>query len=338
MKLAAAFAVTLGVLFTAAVTAAGAQSRGVTITSLPSHVAQGGLQHLNANVSKGSGTCSLMVKYASGKKQALGRKPVLAGRIAWTWRVPRTTAAGKAKARISCNGLARTGTFIVTRRLVPASVVVTKSGLTQTPDTYDSGTTISYGLVLVNRSQDESARDVEVDVNLLDAAGNAVAADTDYIIGGIPAGATYYVGHEVFTNGPTAVTHLAASIKVGDSKPQSPVMPVVTNLRLSADQYDGTAIVDGDVTNEGQADLNAYAEISAVFFDSAGDVIGGGSTLPPFALPPGAQTALRGELIRGAGQQHLPSEDLGRSGLRQVLERSRPQRHGRLRPSLNPRW
>jgi hypothetical protein len=275
-----------------AVTTAQARVQGIRITSLPRHVTQGSLEHLNATVSRGPAKCSLTIRYASSKRKALGSKAVLAHRIAWTWRVPRAAEVGKASARVSCKGLAaKTRTFIVKRRLTPASVTVVKSGLTQVPDGYDNGTTISYGLVLVNHSQDEDARDVEVDVNLLDAAGNAVASETKYISGGIPAGDTYYVGDQVFTNDATTVSRLAAFLKVAESKPRSLLAPPVTNLRLSADQLDGSVVVDGDVTNEGTQQLSGLAQIDAVFFNSAGNVVGGGYTYPPFALPPGAQTA-----------------------------------------------
>jgi len=284
------------------VTTAEARARGVRITSLPRHVAQGGIEHLDAAVI-GSVGCSLTVKYANGRTQSLGQKPVRAQRVAWTWRVPRTAAPGRAIARVSCKGLATTsgnfGAFFVKRRLAPARVVVTKSGLTQVADQFGSGTTISYGLVLVNRSRNVDARDVEIDVNLLDAKGNAVAADKDFLLGGIPAGATYYFGNQVGTNDATTVTRVAAVIKVGHSAPRSLVAPVVTNLRLSADQFDGSAVVDGDVTNEGTKDLSQFAEIDAVFFNSAGNVVGGDAIGPPFSLPPGAQTAF--EIDTGPG-------------------------------------
>jgi hypothetical protein len=65
----------------------------------------------------------------------------------------------------------------------------------------------------------------------------------------------------------------------------------VTDVQLSADQFDGTAIVNGDVTNEDAGNLSDFAEISAVFFDAAGHIVGGDYTFPEFALPPGAQTA-----------------------------------------------
>ena len=284
--------VALGALFTLTVATAAAGSRGVRITSLPGHVAQGGIEHLNAAVSTRAARCSLTVRYASKKKQALGRKQVITHRIAWTWRVPATAAVGKASARVSCDGhAAKTGRFVVKRRLVPASVTVTQSGLTQVPDGVDSGTNISYGFVLVNHSQDEDARDVEVDINFLDAAGNAVATDSQILLGGIRAGTNFYMGGLVLTNSSTVVTHMAAFVKVGESSPRSLVAPAVTNVRLSADPYDGTVILDGDVTNEATSNLSLLAEISAVYFNSAGKIVGGGLTFPPFALPPGAQTA-----------------------------------------------
>jgi hypothetical protein len=282
----------LGALLAVSAATADARPRGVRITSLTGHVAQGSLEHLNATVSRPSGKCSLTIRYANGTKQALGRKRVRSHRVAWTWRVPPSAAVGKARARVFCGRAGvRTGSFTVKKALMPASVVVTDSGLTQVPDGFDSGTDISYGVVLVNRSQDEDASQVEVDVNLLDAAGNAVASDSQLLPGGIPAGATFYLGGFVNTNDSTAVTHLSTIVKVAESLPRSLIVPAVTNVRLSSDDFDGSAVVDGDVTNEGTSTLSSFAEISAVFFNSAGKVIGGGFTFPPFDLPPGAQTA-----------------------------------------------
>jgi hypothetical protein len=282
----------LGALLAVAVATADARSRGVRITSLHAHVAQGSLEHLKAAVSRPAGKCSLTVTYANGKKQALDRKRVRSHRVAWTWRVPRSAAIGRARARVFCGSAgAKARSFTVEKALLPASVVVTDSGLTQVPNGFDSGTEISYGLVLVNRSQDEDAREVEVDVNLLDAAGNAVASDAQFLLGGISAGTTFYLGGFASTDDSTAVTHLSTFVKVAESTPRALVPPAVTNVRLSPDESDGSAVVNGDVTNEGTTNLSSFAEISAVFFNSAGKVIGGGLTFPPFDLPPGAQTA-----------------------------------------------
>ena len=283
---------------TASAAVAQVQSPGVKIVSLPGHVTQGALEHLNATVPR-STTCSLTVIYASGKMQSLGHKPTRGRRAAWTWRVPVTAGVGTAKARVSCKGLlSRTGTFAVARRLTPATVTVIKTGFTQTPDGFDAGTEISYGIELVNRSPDEDAMNVEVDVNLLDAAGNAIASDSNFVTG-IPAGATFYVGREASTDGPTAVARISAVAKVSYGMPKALISPVVSNVRFSADAADGSVVVDGDVTNEATKNLSSLAEISAVFFDGAGNIIGGGFDFPSFGLPPGAQTAF--EIDTGPG-------------------------------------
>jgi hypothetical protein len=285
-------AVTLGVLSTAVVTTASARTENVTITSLPSHVAQGGLQHLNAAVSKGSGTCSLKVRYANGKKQALGRKPVLGRHVAWEWQVPRAAAMGKAQARVSCPGAGvRTRTFKVTRRLVPATLAIAQSGFTQGPVEYGGGTTVSYGLKLVNRSPNEDASTIGIDVTLLDAAGNAVAVSNDIILGSIPAGATFYTGGYAYTNDSTVITHLSYSVTAGSTPHSSDAPPAITNLTVS-DNADGTVSIDGTITNEASKDLSGGSTGNAAFFNQAGQIIGGHSDPLLFSdLPPGAHSS-----------------------------------------------
>jgi hypothetical protein len=278
-----------GLVASVGVAAADAHARGVTITSLPRHANEGGLEHLNATVS-GPVKCSLAVSYATGKTQALGRKRVLAHRVAWTWRVPARTA-GRATARVSCGGLVRVGKFTVTPH-PPATVAVTDSGFTQVPNGYDSGTTISYGLVLVNRSHDEDASLNEVHVTLVDAAGNAVGTDIQYIVGTIRAGTTFYAGGFTGTNDSTVISHLVVSVQVGQSKPRSSqTPPAVTNVQLST-EYDGSVVVNGDITNEATKNLSTYTDIDAVYFNKAGKIIGGSHAFGlSLALPPGAHTA-----------------------------------------------
>ena len=175
------------------------------------------------------------------------------------------------------------------RHLTPARVVVTKSGLTQVPDEADSGTTISYGLVLVTRSPDEAARVVDITVNLLTAAGSTVATDTQWVTT-IPAGGTYFVGNEVYSSVPTEVTHLAANLKVTRSVSRS---SVAQPLRMfSSLQTLPMAASSSMVTwrIKMKRHLSALSPIWAVFFDGGGDVIGGGLTFPPSELPPGTYT------------------------------------------------
>ena len=187
------------------------------------------------------------------------------------------------------------------RRVIPrppAKVAVADSGFTQVPDANDSGTTISYGLVLVNRSHDQDARLDAVHVTLVDAAGNAVRTFNRLIVGDIPAGATFYMGDSTLTTkNSTVITQLVVSVNVGNSTPHSSLAPpAVTNVRLSSTQGLGTIEVDGEVTNGANKDLSAEGGIYAVYFDKAGKIIGGGQALAGGALglrslAPGAQTA-----------------------------------------------
>jgi hypothetical protein len=289
-------AIAIGViLLTFATAATAAITTKVTIGSLPSHVVQGQLQHLNAVVRGPSPRCTLSINSLGGQGQVLGAKRVLRHKVAWAWQVPPTAAVGTAVARVACGKAGRgVGHFTVDKRLVPADVTVAKSGLTQVLNPYGSETDVSYGLILVNHSQDEDATDVEIDINLLDAAGNAVASERGYLAA-IPAGGTFYYGDWHSGYPETAITALAATIRIGQSKPRAISAPAISNVRITTDPYDypveGGTDLEGDVINQGTSDLSSLALITAVFFDAAGNVIGGASTFPPFGLPPGAQAA-----------------------------------------------
>lgn len=106
-------------------------------------------------------------------------------------------------------------------------------------------------------------------------------------------------GTFVVARRPTAVARISAVAKVSYGMPKALISPVVSNVRFSADAADGSVVVDGDVTNEATKNLSSLAEISAVFFDGAGNIIGGGFDFPSFGLPPGAQTAF--EIDTGPG-------------------------------------
>jgi hypothetical protein len=267
----------------ALVSTATAGSPGVRITSLPGHVAQGGLEHLNATVSKGSEKCSLTVRYANGKKQVLGRKPVLGRRVAWAWQVPRTAAVGTAHAQVSCPGVgARTGTFRVIRA---AKVVVTRSGFTE-HTINGSGTTISYGLALVNRSPNADASDIDIQVVLLDSAGHVIDRFDQFILGRIRAGTTFYAGGYAFAG--ELVTHIAFSVIGWSTQPSSLAPPTITNLQVST-AHDGSVLLDGDITNEATKNLSSASELEAVFFNTAGQIIGGTQKPLGVEVLPGAQ-------------------------------------------------
>jgi hypothetical protein len=271
-----------------------AAARNVLITSLPASVTQGGTEHVNALV-VGGPLCTLSVRYADGKPHTLGKQSAAVFHVAWTWRVPPTAPPGAAHLSLACGRAGQAiGSFTVRKRHVPsqppAQVVATKTGLAQVPHAADDGTDISYGIVLVNESSADDALDIQVGVNLLDSAKRVVGSDTRSIVA-IPAGGTYYLGGAFVTHDRTAVTSVQPIIRVGAGKAKSIRAPAVSNIRISEHNADSGAYVDGQVTNEASATLSSDATVSAVFFDAAGRVIGGGTTVPPFALPPGAAAA-----------------------------------------------
>jgi hypothetical protein len=146
----------------------------VKITHLFPRITQGQVEFLDAEVSR-SGTCSLRLEYANGTRQTLARERVTYHEVSWTWLVSTSAAVGKATARLACTRLGvKTGTFVVKRRS-PSSVHVIKRGFTQLNDG-NGGTTLSWGVELVNRSQKE-ARDVTVFANFLEADGGFVLTD-----------------------------------------------------------------------------------------------------------------------------------------------------------------
>jgi hypothetical protein len=278
-----------------AVTAAQARSPGIRLTLAFHRITQGDVEILNATVPR-SGTCSLTVRYANGRRQPLGDYHEQGHQVSWEWLVPPRAAVGRAKARVACGGSeARSGAFVVRRRPY-SSVAVVQRGFTQLRNGR-GGTNISWGVVLVNRSQQE-ARNVTVYANFLDAAGDLVL--TDFVrVAGIAPGATYYAGSVADTAGFPVATRLVAVVNGTHDTPQTLASPDVTNVLVSAGDGDGSTVVSGDVTNDGTTQLSSDAVIFAVLFDGAGKVIGGGLGFPPSALAPGAEGAF--EIHTGPG-------------------------------------
>jgi hypothetical protein len=279
--------VLLAVAATSALAVASAQARaqGVQVTLLSRHVTQGDEQILDATTSR-SATCSLSVRYANGHRQPLGRFHAQRHHVEWAWLVPPQAAVGKAKARVACGGAgARTETFMVTRR-PPSSVAVVQRGFTQLHNGR-GGTNLSWGVALVNRSREE-ARNVTVYANFIDAQGRLLLTDS-VDVAGIAPGATYYAGSVADTAGYPVATKLVPVLTSGPSTPETLVSPEVTNVQVFAGDGDGSAVIDGDVTNDGTQPLAFDAVIFAVLFNSSGQIVGGGLAFPPYLLAPGAQ-------------------------------------------------
>src|SRR5262249_11845534 len=151
---------------------------------------------------------------------------------------------------------------------------------------------VSYGVVLHNVSPDEDAMSVSLTLNFLDANGLIVQSKTVGSVGPIPAGSTYYWGGRDFTSETAAplVRLDVVSIAVSREQPKAiGDLPPVANIHFA----DGTSThsdVLGQFTNPYTKTISSDASVTAVCFDAAGNVIGGGNGNPNADVTPGGST------------------------------------------------
>jgi hypothetical protein len=142
-----------------------------------------------------------------------------------------------------------------------------------------------YGVVLRNLSPDRDVRDVRVTVNAVDAQ-NVVIGSESTSLTRIAAGSTYYFGGWLFHSLSQATTALEVFADARASVPKAAVEPLPGNVRL--EPVKGGVRVLGDFTNVASTPLSALSAITAVVFDAAGNVVGGGLALPDEDIGPGA--------------------------------------------------
>lgn len=152
---------------------------------------------------------------------------------------------------------------------------------------------VSYGVVLRNVSA-QDALDVSVTTNFVDGTGTILKSESESI-SVLPAGKTYYLGGDSFTERGARVAHLETAVSVGSSQAASYPLPTVTRVRLANDEYAGLS-VHGEVENTLDAPLSQFARISAVVFDTRGRVIGGGYTYLDADLAPGRRAAFEASI------------------------------------------
>ena len=196
---------------------------------------------------------------------------------------------------VGCGGGSETSTVTVTETATTATeseeetsttapsddgVAITDSGFSQ------DGKTISVGLVLENPS-DEAALSVQVLLNLIDANGDILASDT-HTIPVIPASGTYYSGAQVYSNKRGAVQRIEPEITVGDTSSDAYALPIVSNVTLESEQFLGLQAT-GELRNTLPDTLSSFARITAVAYDGAGKVLGGGYTFPQTDVQPGSR-------------------------------------------------
>ncbi len=243
--------------------------------------------------------CSLIVSYANGRMQDGAVKRPHAHRVAWTLRVPVSAPLGVATWQVRCGlGFTSHGSFVVVGALSTTGssvdlpkVVVDKQGYSQRNDTYGTGSSVSWGLMLRNTSVKEDAENVYVLVNFVAANGSLLGSMTD-TVGLVPAGGTYALGDSMSLRTQVATASLEVTVRVGDHSPkQAHATPDLANVRIVPSQFDPTWVgeVDGELVNDTSKDTLSNARLSIVLLDGSGNVVGGGTGMMFSALPSGSR-------------------------------------------------
>jgi hypothetical protein len=168
-------------------------------------------------------------------------------------------------------------------------LVVVKQGFSLR--TSPTGSTVSYGVVLANRSKLDDATQVSVLVNLVNAS-NALVGSQTATIPTVRAHSQSVVGGSVVLPPGTTLNHLEVVVNAASSQPTVPAaMPILANARIVPDPNDPAWVsaIEGDLRNESSKLVLNSASISAVVFDSSGNVVGGGTGFATGTLPPGSR-------------------------------------------------
>jgi len=234
------------------------------------------------------------VKYADGSMQSgLGPLRARSGRAAWKWNLADVAPAGPAIASVGCG---RSGNLTRAFSVVGGSVrrsklSVVNSGYSQRPNSFGQGSSLSYGVVLDNPSNTEDAQNVSVQINFLDAANHTLQTATNHI-GAIRAGSTFNLGGNWSLSTQTPVVKLEIIVQTDSWVKASALEPAVQNVHIvpSSFEPDWVGEVDGDLINSDRTNTLTNAQIFVVLFDSAGDVVGGGTGFLFATLPPGTRS------------------------------------------------
>lgn len=243
-----------------------------------------------------TGLCIATLTYSDHHSERTPFRKPRNGRMTFVLRIPAKAALGAGTWLVQCGISSTYGTFVVvgaqsTTKTAAPRVVVASQGYSQRPDSYGTGSSLSYGVVLRNTSAREDAESVYVIVNMVAADGELVASKSQ-TVGLVPAGGTYALGDSMALRTQTAVTHLEIVVRVLHHEPkQAHAMPDLANVRLLPSQYDPGYVgeVDGEFVNDTSPKTLASASMSIVVEDAAGNPVGGGTGYLFAAVPSGAR-------------------------------------------------
>jgi hypothetical protein len=275
-------------------TGAGARATGVKFTLAPQRASQGKPVTVAVTPNPSTASCSLTVRYADGASQSGLSASRKGKQVLWKWQVPDLAAPGPASLTASC-GTAGSATrrLVVVGTLIPPKIDVVKSGFSVRQK--NIGSTVSYGVVLKNQSPNANALKVSVQVNFVMADNHLIGTATQ-VVPLISAGSVYNLAGYLQFPGAAPVVKLEFVLIVGAREKANGVhVPAVDNVHVVPQQYDPTwtGSVEGELINDEPMMYLRRSSLSAVLFDSAGNVVGGASGAALAVLPPGTRQVFK---------------------------------------------
>ncbi len=285
-----ALAALVGLCLTAAAAAAPEAGSSLRFGFVPKKAFKGQPASMSVVARPTGVRCSPLLRYADGSTQRLRTLTARAGSASWTWTIPAKTRLGAATATVACAraGKVTRGFSVVGPPTAPAKVDVRKSGFSQR--VRFTSRDVSYGIVLHNPSPENDALNVQVLVNFVDATNRVVDTRTD-VVSAVAAGSEYYLGGSTSIPDASPVSSLEIVVRIGGQAPKSKLGPAISDVLVQQARYDPgwVGAVVGQIENDWPTMLLTSTRISAVVFDSAGNVIGGAHGMTNAGQLPGVR-------------------------------------------------
>ena len=112
-----------------------------------------------------------------------------------------------------------------------------KQGFSIRPNSFGSGTRLSYGLILHNESGVRDALNINVQVNFVMADDHLLGTDNQHV-DGIAAGSDWALGNSVSFPGAAPIVRLEIVILVGSFQAQAIHVPTLANIHLVPQLFD----------------------------------------------------------------------------------------------------
>jgi hypothetical protein len=279
---------------------------GLRFASLPSRAVAGESVTVSVAGARPGASCSLQVSYGGSTQTGLGTKRIVGGRATWSWTIPDTVQANVARLTSSCAGKPKlTGRLLVVGSLVPPRLSVEKSGFSVRTLTL-GGSDASFGVIIRNHSPNADALSVNVLVNFV-LANDHLLGSTRVSIPVIAANSSYALGGNLGFPGAAPVTRLEIVMQVGGTQESKKHGVGLDNVVIEPSNLDAGWVGDvaGELVNTDPKLTLSDAQLSAVVFDAAGNILGGGTGQSLGSLPPGTRVVFK---LLGSGFSDIPSD------------------------------